>query len=130
MDDTPHTPVGHERTDAHVRPLVLFLALLALGCGIALLLMRWTFDAFERSAAKRDEPGHPLASDHQQAPAPRLQADPPAENAAFEARQRELLTTYGWLDPDGGVVRLPVERALELVLEEGLPAREEGEPGR
>jgi hypothetical protein len=129
MSETHHDPVGHEQRDAHVRPLVLFLAVLALGCAGALVLMRWTFDLFERQAAERDEPGHPLAVD-QTAPAPRLQADPPAAYALFAAEQRRLTTTYGWLDRDGGVVRLPVERALELVLEEGLPARKEGGQAR
>ena len=75
------------------------------------------------------EPGHPLAVE-QVAPAPRLQADPPAEYAAFAAEQRRVTSTYGWLDRDAGVVRLPVERALEIVLEEGLPARKEGDQAR
>lgn len=129
MSESGENPFGHETTDARVRPLVLFLAFLALGCAGALVLMRWTFDAFERRAAERDEPGHPLAVE-QVAPAPRLQADPPAEYAAFAAEQRRRTTTYGWLDRDAGVVRLPVERALELVLEEGLPARKEGGQAR
>jgi hypothetical protein len=129
MSETNTPQAGHERSDANVRPLVLFLALLALGCGAALVLMRWTFDAFERQAAERDVPGHPLAGS-QVAPAPRLQADPPAEYAAFAAEQRRLTTSYGWIDRDGGLVRLPVERALELVLEEGLPARKEGGQAR
>jgi hypothetical protein len=129
MDEKHDNATGHETSDAKVRPLVLFLAFLALGCAGALALMRWTFVAFEGQAAARDEPGHPLAVE-QVAPAPRLQADPPAEYAAFAAEQRRVTSTYGWLDRDAGVVRLPVERALEIVLEEGLPARKEGDQAR
>jgi hypothetical protein len=121
---------GHEAGDVRVRPLLVSLALLAAGCTGALLLMRWTFDLFEAAARAKDRPGHPLAEEHQRPPGPRLQADPQAENAAWEAQQREALTSYGWLDRDGGLVRLPVERALELVLQEGLPARKEGASGR
>jgi hypothetical protein len=34
-----------------------------------------------------------------------------------------MLTTYGWMDQNAGVVRLPIERAKELILERGLPVR-------
>ncbi len=30
-------------------------------------------------------------------------------------------TTYGWVDKDAGVVRLPIERAKQLLIERGLP---------
>jgi len=37
-----------------------------------------------------------------------------------ELREREAseLNTYGWVDQDQGVVRLPVERAMQLVLQD------------
>lgn len=35
-----------------------------------------------------------------------------------KAAEQERLTQYGWVDEEKGVVRLPVERAMELVLEE------------
>jgi len=127
-----HTPgaLGHETSDARVAPLIGFLALLALGCFLALVGMRWLFGALDGAARARDLPGHPLAEQRPPVPGPRLQADPPAENAAFAATQRRLLESYGWIDRDAGVVRLPVERALELVLEQGLPTRAPGGPAR
>ena len=121
---------GHDTHDVPARPLLVSLLLLAAGCAGALLLMRWSFDLLEARARAKDRPGHPLASEHQTPPPPRLQADPPAEYADFAAAERELLEQPGWIDPDAGVVRLPVERALELVLEEGLPVRKEGPRGR
>jgi hypothetical protein len=33
----------------------------------------------------------------------------------------EVLNHYGWVDPDRGVVRIPVERALDIVAQRGLP---------
>lgn len=35
-----------------------------------------------------------------------------------KAREQEVLNKYGWIDQDQGVVRLPVDRAIDLVLEE------------
>jgi hypothetical protein len=43
--------------------------------------------------------------------------NPPVE--AYRDEQGEILHGYRWLDRDGGVVRLPIERAMELVVEEG-----------
>ena len=39
-----------------------------------------------------------------------------------------MLGSYGWVDSDGGVVRMPIDRAVELVLERGLPVREQPVP--
>jgi hypothetical protein len=39
--------------------------------------------------------------------------------------QIEALHTYGWIDEQQGVVRLPIERAKDLLLEQGLPVRDQ-----
>lgn len=39
-----------------------------------------------------------------------------------EATQKELVTSYSWVNQAEGVVRIPVERAIELTLEELEPA--------
>jgi hypothetical protein len=41
----------------------------------------------------------------------------------FRAQQTEAQTTYSWIDQAMGTVRLPIERAKDLVLERGLPVR-------
>lgn len=35
----------------------------------------------------------------------------------LQAEQEQILDSYGWVDRDAGVVRIPVERAAELVIE-------------
>lgn len=54
--------------------------------------------------------------------------------AELQAREKDLTTTYGWVDPSKGIVRIPVERAKELILQEeinmnkanvGAPQKEE-----
>ncbi len=54
---------------------------------------------------------------------PRLQVSPPRDLAAFRAREDQELQAYGWVNRSSGIVRIPVERAIELVLQEGLPVR-------
>ena len=56
-------------------------------------------------------------------PPPNLQAQPQLDLAEFRARQAEILSSYGWVDRQAGIVRIPIERALDLVAERGLPTR-------
>jgi len=58
-----------------------------------------------------------------QGPQPRLLVNEPGNLAVFRAQEHETLTTYGWVDRNGGVIRIPVERAKDLLLERGLPIR-------
>jgi hypothetical protein len=43
----------------------------------------------------------------------------------FLAEERRAQQEYGWIDEGLGIVRLPIERAKELVLERGLPVRQQ-----
>ena len=47
----------------------------------------------------------------------------------LEARQHETTTNYGWVNANQGIVRIPVERAIELVVQE-LGAAHSGGPTR
>ena len=64
-----------------------------------------------------------LPRDLDKLPGPRLHADDRRELAVLREYESQRLTTYGWVDRKNGVVRIPVERAMKLVLEEGLPVR-------
>jgi hypothetical protein len=54
--------------------------------------------------------------------APRLQASPAAEAAAYQAAMEEKLGGYDWVDKAQGVARIPVKAAMELLAEQGWPA--------
>jgi hypothetical protein len=57
-----------------------------------------------------------------QFPNPQLQIDNGnADLAALHDREDLLLNYYSWVDPSKGVVRIPIERAMELVAQQGLP---------
>jgi hypothetical protein len=63
-------------------------------------------------------------------PSPHLQVSPPADMAAFRAQEEQGMTNYAWIDRSNGVVRIPIERAMELLLERGLPVRASNAPAR
>ena len=60
-------------------------------------------------------------------PGPRLQVKPEIELAAFRAQEDAILSSYAWVDKEQGVVRIPVEEAMRLVVERGMPVFESPE---
>lgn len=54
-------------------------------------------------------------------PEPRLQTDAPLDLKRYRQDQENILNTYGWVDAHAGVVRIPVERAMDVLLEKGIP---------
>ena len=56
-------------------------------------------------------------------PEPQLQTHPLKDMDELRAAERTMLDHYAWVDQEAGVVRIPIERALELTAERGLPSR-------
>ncbi len=54
-------------------------------------------------------------------PQPRLQAVPGVDWVKDEAAQQDQLFSYGWVDRAHGVAHIPIDRAMELLLQRGLP---------
>jgi hypothetical protein len=121
---------GYEERDVVFRPVV--------GAGLALLVivvfsffaMQWLFEYLATREAARSEQ-NPLASRfaRELPPLPRLQAEPIEDLISLREAEDAVLSSYGWLDRQGGIVRVPIDRALEILAARGLPARPEAEDG-
>jgi len=126
MHTQPHsqdaTESPYERRDLSPRVIGLFLAGLVLATGLVLLLIWGLFDHYAARQMRADIPPSPLAEVRQIPPDPRLQVNGPADLAAFRAKEEAELHSYGWVDREAGIVRIPIDRAMELLLERGLPA--------
>jgi hypothetical protein len=61
-------------------------------------------------------------------PSPHLQINPHDDLMALRAREDAELTTYGWVNRSNGIVRIPIQRAMDLLLERGLPVRSSNAP--
>ncbi len=68
---------------------------------------------------------YPLATrqENRLPPEPRLQTQPREDLREMRAREDEILTSYGWIDKNAGVVRIPIDRAMKMTVERGLPVR-------
>jgi hypothetical protein len=130
MDTTRHNPnlpdpsFGHEITDVDLTA-VDRVGILSLVVVVVSMLAMWglmrLLIGFETA---KDRPAVPVAvQGDRQPPEPRLQLNEPVDLATFRATEDAVLQGYGWVDQQAGVVRIPVDRAMQLVLERGFPKR-------
>ncbi len=114
---------GYEQRDMSVRAVGTFFGGLIVAVVVVLLLMAWLFSYFAAREARRDVQPSPLAAARQLPPEPRLQVNPQRDLKAMRAEEDAVLKSYGWVDQKAGVVRIPIDRAMNLLLQRGLPAR-------
>lgn len=121
---------GHEERDVRLRPLLIGL-LGVVGLVVATFLLMALVQRVVTGAADARAAGkRPRVAMRELPPEPRLQPRPVEDLHALEAEQDAILNSYGWVDRERGVVRIPIDRAMALVAERGLPhaAGEEARP--
>ena len=114
-------PTGHEVRDVPTKPIAFPLIGLGMFLAIVMVVFALWFRAEEARRAALDvttEQVNQLPEN-----APRLQSDPAADLETLRAHEREMLTTYGWVDKDAGIGHIPIDRAIDLALEQGYPVR-------
>lgn len=119
MDDERH----HETRDMDIRPIVMFGAALVGSTAAVLLLMAWLFGYFAAREARLDVPPSPLAETRRPPPEPRLQIAPATDLEEIRGTEDAALNSYGWVDRKAGILRIPIDRAITLLAQRGLPVR-------
>jgi hypothetical protein len=59
-------------------------------------------------------------------PSPALEAQSGQTLDPYRTIEQQKLNSYGWVDRSGGVVRIPIDRAMQLTAQQGLPSRPAG----
>ncbi|MGE3241828.1 MAG: hypothetical protein AB7G28_02695 [Pirellulales bacterium] len=111
---------GHETTDASAFYIAIFALVLALVIMLSMLFLYQMFWGFEAVVKRSDPMASPVATS-QIPPEPRLQAQPSAELIQLRREEDDTLRTYKWIDQTQGIVQIPIERAIDLLSERGLP---------
>lgn len=112
---------GHETRDTNTRAVLIAGVGLAVLIVVSLILMNWAFDLLSTQPADSATTAQKLRDLRRPPVGPALMQIPAAELAALRSAEDKRLHSYG-RNPDGSV-RIPIERAMALVLERGLPVR-------
>jgi hypothetical protein len=115
--------VSHEKTDIDISSIVRFgIGLCALA--VVSFVLVWGFFRFLESQHGGPVPPTGLnVTANALPPQPRLQQTPIGDLKEMLDAQDKLLQTYGWVDRQHGVVRVPISRAIDLLAQRGLPSR-------
>lgn len=118
---------AHERKDVDVINLLLIALLLLLIIGICLLVCWGVLHVLNRDRQAQEPPRVRMAEGMAKFPRPNLILEPGQEEKRTRLRARSTLDTYGWVDRKAGVARIPITRAMQLLLERGLPLVGQGQ---
>jgi hypothetical protein len=121
-DKSPGTPgvlPGYETRDVNVRGIFKFLVVLSVILLCTALLCLGLFKHFFKVQDSR-APASPFSEIRQLPTGPQLQVNPRQDLLRFRAEQKQSLESYSWENRDNGTVRVPIERAMELLLQKGL----------
>lgn len=129
-EDGHSESTAYETRDVKVRPLVQFLVGLTIATIAAYLIVLGVFRLFNAQKVAEDGNADPVAVARAATPPedrlpaePRIQADPAGELQILRRAEDRILDTYGWIDRSAGTVHIPIEQAMRIVVEQGLPVR-------
>lgn len=124
MNEHEHKPVdpaalqhGHEVYETNIGLVTKFGIGLVLMAIISMVLMWGMFVILDDYQTAQFDATDPLAETSQLPPAPRLQIIPEDDLIKMKAAEQEVLDNYGWVFRTAEIVRLPIDRAIDLSLE-------------
>ena len=115
--------VGHEGRDASTRGLFIFFVSMAGALLLIGFLLVWLFGFFARTSKPAPVINQPFSNLRPLPAAPLLQPQPSLDHEEYMKSQQQFLQSYRWIDRQNGVVRIPIEQAMKLLLKQGLPSR-------
>ncbi len=115
----------HEHRDVNVFALGKFaigLVIVSIFC-IGLVAGVFQYLLHREGGAPLSRMESPAQDARELPPEPRLEETPNIDLQEMRAAEDKIQNSYGWVDQSAGIVHLPIQRAMDLVVERGLPAR-------
>ena len=123
-----HGPRDYSDKDIRIKPILVFGVCTAVFTAITFVGIATVFDLFRNSTESEVAPTSRFVSERVLPPEPRLQVNERRTLQEQKAIDQVRVNEYRWLDKNAGVVRLPIDRAIDLVAERGLPVRTNAPP--
>ena len=113
------------RPDSEINIRVFaWLTVTLLGLIAVAMVLMWFLASALSSREKAQDPPPSLMIEARvphEPPAPRLQADPFAELDELRLAEEARLTSYGWAEGSAENAHIPIDRAMDLLVERGIP---------
>jgi hypothetical protein len=113
--------LNYEVSDSKARPL--FLSMLALAV-FTVFVFGFAYGLLALAGNGLQDQSNVLAdtvtSQQQIPPAPRIEQNPQVDGTRIEAEARAQIAAWGWVNQRAGTAHIPIERAMELIVERGL----------
>lgn len=130
MDKSPQHSApspGYETRDANVLAVYRFLVFLG-ALLVVCALLSWGLFRYLSKHVTDTVNVSPFAESRQLPLGPQLQVNPREDWLKYREQQEQSLETYAWENRGSGIVRVPIERAMELLLQKGLPVQDSTAP--
>jgi hypothetical protein len=114
-----HSPngAGHEQSEVSVRLIVVSLGFLAIGTALVFILVVGIFRFFYDTNKTADALRQGVIP-----PEPRIEVAPYEQLQRLRAQEDHILSSYAWVDQKAGTVRVPIDRAIDMLAAKGLPS--------
>ena len=127
QEEVRNEGVSYEPSQADLRVVLGFLFSLGLASALVLLVLWGMFSYLRSKSAERGPlPSPRMYTSPPSVPQPKLQPDPVADYNVYRLSAKETLESYGWVDQSAGVARIPIDKAMELTVQRGLPWHQPG----
>lgn len=126
IEHSPNGTSGHESREASIKLIVLSAAGLSIVVFVVFVLMVGMFDVLKSTENEQAHQVSPLGPATEIPPQPRIQEHPWEELQQLRAREQNTLTTYGWQNQKDGIVRIPIDRAIDIMAQKGFPTTPPG----
>lgn len=123
-----HLEHRHETTDANVKAVFTFAVILVTTIVVVGIVSAVYYYFLSRHYPHAGIATAPVIDKSQAPPPPRLQTQPQQDLKKMREYEDQRLNSYGWIDKPAGIVRIPIDQAIDLVAKRGLPYRQTPPP--
>jgi len=116
-----HNGAGHEKSEISVRFIVVSLGVLLVGTFLVALLVVGIFQFFSHTYQPQESAKQAQV---QVPPEPRVEAEPWQQLQTVRSREDHVLTSYAWVDQKQGIVRIPIDQAIDELAKKGVPSHD------
>jgi hypothetical protein len=129
---------GYEHSDISAAGILYFLAGLSASVVLAYFIVAGLYSFLDKRSEAVQAPVNPLVTnapadtrripdkyEEKAFPQPLLEKDERGQLNDIRLKEEQTLSTYDYVDKNAGTVRIPIDRAMDLIAQRGLPTREQ-----